>query len=251
MARFAWIVGGSTGIGRALALRLARDGDRVAVSARRADRLDALAAEARGLPGTIVPLPLDVTDADAVAAAADRLRREHGPIDLAVLAAACFEPMGVDDFALPGMRRHVEVNVMGVVNAVAALLPDWRAEGRGHLVVVASVNGYRGLPTSLAYGPTKAYLINLAEALAVELRGSGIRVQVVNPGFVETPLVAANDFAMPFLVSAEAAAERIRRGIDGGGFEITFPRRFTWLLKLARMLPYALYLPLAARLTRR
>lgn len=239
-----WITGASDGIGRALALRFARASFRVAASARRADALAALAAEGEG---RIEPAPLDVTDAAATAAVVARLQ----PIALAVLNAGTHEPMGAADFSAARLRRLFEVNVFGAANALEAVLPDMRRRGAGKVAIVASVAGYRGLPTAVAYGATKAALINMAEALKLELEGSGVQAALVCPGFVDTPLTRKNPFPMPFLMPAEAAAERMFRGLTGDAFEITFPRRFTWSVKALRLLPYALYFPLVRRITGR
>jgi NAD(P)-dependent dehydrogenase (short-subunit alcohol dehydrogenase family) len=248
--RTAWITGAGSGMGRALALALARRGAAVAASARSHDALASLAAEAGAGPGRILPAPLDVTDRAAVQAAMGAVARVlGGPPELAVLNAGIYLPLGAADFSAERFRAQLETNLMGTVHMLEALLPAYRAAGRGHIAIVASVAGYRGLPRSAAYGATKAALINLAESLRIELAGSGIKLQLVNPGFIKTPLTDKNRFRMPHLMSAEDAAERILRGLASPRFEITFPRRFTWQLKLLRLLPYALYLPLVRRRT--
>lgn len=243
-----WITGASSGIGRALAIEMARDGWRVAATARRAEALQALADE---LPdGAVTPVPVDVTDADAVAAAIDRIERELGPVDCAVLAAGTYTPTPLDSFDLKASRAMVEVNLMGVMHAVAALAPRFGERRTGHLVVVSSVAGYRGLPNAATYGATKAALINLTESLKFDLDRWGVKTQLVCPGFVRTPLTDKNDFPMPFLMEVEDAARRLYRGMQGAAFEITFPRRFTVLMKKLAMLPYALYFPAVRRATR-
>ena len=239
-----WITGASAGIGHALALRFARAGFRVAASARNAEALAELAAQSGG---RIEAVPLDVTDAAAVQAAAARL----APIALAVLNAGAHEPMGATDFSTKRMRRLFEVNLFGVAHGVEAALPDMLSRRAGKLAIVASVAGYGGLPTAVAYGATKAALINMAEALKLELDGTGVSVALVCPGFVDTPLTAKNDFPMPFLLPAERAAERMFDGLLGDAFEIAFPRRFTWMLKAINLLPYAIYFPLVRRATGR
>jgi len=237
----AWITGASSGIGRAVAQRMARDAWRVVASARSADTLDEMA---RGSDGRIVAQPCDVTDRDQVHATVKAIEEAHGPIALAVLSAGTFTPETVDDFSAEGFRKMVEVNLMGAVHCVEALLPYWRARGRGHLAIVSSVAGYRGLPTSLAYGSTKAALINLCEGLKFDFDRLGLKVQVINPGFVKTPLTDKNEFPMPFLIEVDDAAERIVRGLKSNRFEIAFPNRFVYLLKWLRTLPYAVYFPL-------
>lgn len=245
----AWITGASTGIGAELAKRLAADGCRVAVSARGADRLKELAESNQD--GKIVPVPVDVTDPGAVAAGfADVLAACGATPDLVVLNAGIFEPMGADSFSAGVFRRHVEVNLMGVAQALEHVLPAMLQAGRGRIAIVASVSGYRGLPKAAAYGATKAALINMAESLRVELAPKGIVVQIVNPGFIDTPATEKNDFPMPFLMPVDKAVDAFMRGLRRGQFEITFPKRFTWQLKLLRILPYWLYFPLIRRATK-
>lgn len=248
----AWITGASSGIGRELALALARRGIVVAASARSRDALEALAAEAGADPRSarILPTPLDVTDRTAVAAAAEAVIRVfRGPPDLVVLNAGTYLPMAAETFDAARFRTQVEVNLMGTVHMLEALLPACLAARRGHIAIVASVAGYRGLPTSAAYGATKAALINLAESLKYDCDRAGVKLQLVNPGFVETPLTAKNEFAMPHLMPVGKAVARMIAGLQRGRFEITFPRRFTWQLKLLRLLPYRLYFAITRRRT--
>ncbi|HSA80843.1 MAG TPA: SDR family NAD(P)-dependent oxidoreductase [Geminicoccaceae bacterium] len=246
-----WITGASSGIGRALGLRLAGDGHHVAASARGADALAALGNETRAFKGAIHPYPLDVTDREATAAAIAAIERDLGPIDIAVLAAGTHKPVSAEAFEADGLARLVAINLIGVGNCLEPLLQRMIARRRGRIALVSSVAGYRGLPTSAYYGATKAALINLAESLKFDLDRHGVTMQLIDPGFVRTPLTDKNEFAMPFLIEPEAAAERIARGLESSRFEITFPRRFTYLLKLLRCLPYRLYFPLVARATRK
>jgi NAD(P)-dependent dehydrogenase (short-subunit alcohol dehydrogenase family) len=239
-----WITGASLGIGEALARRLAQDGADVIASARSADRLAALAAASGG---RIVAEPLDVTDHAAVLAAVNRIEAERGPIDVAVLNAGSHQPVTAAEFTADGLRRLMELNVFGVASCLEALMPRMIARGRGRIAVVASVAGYRGLPTSAYYGATKAALINLAESLKFDLDRAGVTLQLIDPGFVRTPLTDKNDFPMPFLITAELAADRIAQGLKSGRFEIAFPSPFVLMLKLLRILPYALYFPLVGR----
>ena len=245
----AWITGASSGIGRAVALRLARDGMVVAASARREDALKTLEADAADLPGTIVTAPCDVTDPDQVSRMVAWLEADHGGIDLAILNAGVYLRDRADQLDAGKFRAQVELNIMGTVDCLQALMPGWIERRRGHLVVVSSVAGYRGLPSSLAYGATKAALINLCEALKFDFDRLGLKVQLVNPGFVRTPLTDKNEFPMPFLMEVEDAADRLVTGLNSSAFEITFPRRFAFLLKLFRCLPYRLYFPMVRRAT--
>ncbi|MBY6261889.1 SDR family NAD(P)-dependent oxidoreductase [Azospirillum sp. 412522] len=241
-----WITGAGSGIGRALAIHLAKAGARVALSAR---GVDDLTAAIRQVPDRMHMVPLDVTDRSATAATVAAIESGLGPIDRAVLNAGTHIPMSLEDFSADSARRLMEVNYMGVVHGLEALLPRMRARGHGRVAVVASVAGYRGLPTAAAYGPTKAALINLCESLKPDCDRAGIRLQLVCPGFVDTPLTARNPFPMPDLMPVEDAARELADGLDSDRFEITFPRRFTRKLKLARCLPYRLYFPLLRKAT--
>ncbi len=244
-----WITGASSGLGRALALRVARGPGTVVASARGAAALDALVREGAGLPGNLVAMPLDVTDGEAVQRTVADIEARYGDIDTAVLAAGTHKPMVAGEFDAIALRDLFEVNVIGVAYALEALLPRMMARGAGRIAVVSSVAGYRGLPSSAAYGASKAALINMCEALKFDLDKAGVRIQLIDPGFVRTPLTDRNPFPMPFLMEPEEAAERIFQGLASDRFEITFPKRFTWQLKLLRMLPYALYFPLVRRIT--
>jgi short-subunit dehydrogenase len=244
-----WITGASSGIGRAVALRYAANGAQVAASARSAAALAQLAAEpAAG--GRIRAYPVDVTARAAMVATVARIDAELGPIDLAILNAGTHEPVDGRRFDAAVFDRLIAVNLGGAINGLHAVLPGMVARRAGHVALVASVAGYGGLPTAAAYGATKAALINLAEALKLELDAVGVRLSLVNPGFVRTPLTDRNEFPMPALMEVDAAARALIRGLARGGFEVTFPRRFTLAMKLLRLLPYRLYFPLVARITR-
>ena len=236
-----WLVGASSGIGAALARELARRDARLALSARSADKLQAL-----GLPGATL-LPCDATDRASLAEARRTLLAAWGGIDLVVYLAGDYVPMGVDDFALDTAERIVEVNFNGAMRLVATVLGD--LQPGGGIALVASVAGYRGLPRALAYGPGKAALIHFAEILHLELAPRGIGVWAINPGFVATRLTDRNDFAMPALQSPEVAARAMVAGLATGRFEIHFPKRFTGVMKLLSCLPYRLYFPLVLRFT--
>lgn len=251
MNRVAWITGASSGIGAALARELAGAGWQVAATARNEGALAALAADAEALPGLIRGFPADVTDAGALVDAVARIEADLGPIALAVLNAGTHRPMAARDFDAEAFAGLVEVNLVGTARALGAVMPAMIRRGAGQIAVVASVAGYRGLPTAVAYGATKAGLINMTEALRFGLHGTGVRIHVVNPGFVRTPLTDRNPFPMPFLIEPEEAARRIRRGLEGSAFEIAFPRRFVAILKLLRLLPHRLYFPLVRWTTTR
>lgn len=245
----AWVTGASSGIGRMVALRLARDGFVVAASARGEGDLAALVAEAAGAGGRIEAFPLDVTDPAATAATVAAIEARLGPIALAILNAGVYRPVDGADLDLDACLATVRVNLDGTIGCLVPVIAAMRARRAGQIAVVSSVAGYRGLPTSAAYGGSKAALFNLAESLRFDLEPIGIRIQVVAPGFVDTPATRRNPFPMPFLMPVAAAADRLVDGLRGSAFEITFPRRFTWGLKLLRILPYRLYFPLVRRAT--
>lgn len=236
--RRVWIVGASSGIGEALSRALASRGARLALSARRAEPLSALA---RDLPCEALVLPLDVTDVASLRQACEALIAQWQEIDLVVWLAGDYRPMRADNFDLAQARRLLDINLLSAYNGLEVLLPVLIAQGAGGIAWVSSVAGYRGLPQALAYGPGKAGLINLAESLYLDLRPKGIGVWLIDPGFVATPLTAQNAFHMPGLISAQEAAQQIIKGFAVGGFEMHFPRRFTWWLKLLRILPTRLY----------
>jgi NAD(P)-dependent dehydrogenase (short-subunit alcohol dehydrogenase family) len=251
--RTVWLVGASTGIGRATASRLHGLGARVIVSARNGQALDEFVAT----HGRSEAIALDATDRDALHAAAARIVAAHGRIDLAMYCAGTYAPLRATAFDLDVALRHVQVNQVGALYLLDALLPHLLAQAKaarpgqsgGHVSLVSSVAGYRGLPQSLAYGPTKAALINMAENLYLDLAPLGIGVSLINPGFVATPLTAQNDFKMPALMTPEAAAEQIVRGWQRGDFEIHFPKRFTAWMKALRHLPYGAYFSAVRRST--
>lgn len=245
----AWITGASSGIGRGVALEMARRGWTVAVSARREGELEALAAEATGMPGRIIAHACDVTDAAAVARAVTAIERTHGPIALAFFNAGIAPYIRAPNIDVAAFRQVVDVNIMGVVNGLAAVMPGMSERKVGQIAVNASIAGYGGLPKSAAYGATKAAMINMCEALKFDCDNLGLTLQLVNPGFVETPLTDQNDFPMPFLMKNEDAARRVCDGFANGGFEITFPRRFAYLLKAVNLLPYPLYFAVVGWLT--
>lgn len=248
MASVAWITGAGKGIGRELALQMAARGDLVAASARSAGDLARLVEETSG---RVVAFPLDVTDAAATAETIERIERELGPIDIAVLNAGTHLPDTAASFNVVATRHLVETNLMGAVNGLAPLLARFVPRRRGRIAVVASLAGYRGLPGAAGYGASKAALINLCEALRPDLARHGVVLQLVNPGFVRTPLTDRNDFPMPFLIEADDAARRILRGLAGDRFEIAFPGRFALVMKAMRILPYRLFFALTRRMLRR
>lgn len=244
--RWVWVVGASTGIGRATASALHAQGARVIVSARHADALDAFVATH---PGSLA-LPLDVTQHEQFRQACKAVRRHAQAVPaLVVYCAGHYRAQQATRFDRWEMERHLAVNYRGALNLLDVVLPLLTAAGTGHISLVGSVAGYRGLPKSLAYGPTKAALNCLAESLYLDLHPLGIGVSIVNPGFVQTPLTAQNDFRMPALISPEEAARHMLDGWARGRFEMNFPRRFTAWVRLLRCLPDAWYFAAVRRAT--
>jgi NAD(P)-dependent dehydrogenase (short-subunit alcohol dehydrogenase family) len=245
--RVAWVTGAGSGIGRALALRLARDGWQVAVSARTEQHLVDLAAE---VPGRLHSFPLDVTDPEATTNTVARIEERLGPIDLAVLNAGTYRREDVDSFDVAAFRNTVDVNLMGTVHCLAPLIQRMLGRQDGHIAVVSSVVGYVGLPGAAAYGATKAALINMCEALYPQLAARHVRLSLINPGFVDTPLTQQNDFPMPFMISAEAAVDHIMSGLKSRRFEIAFPWKMVLSLKLLALLPGRLAFAITSRMVR-
>lgn len=245
-----WLTGASSGIGAATARELGRRGATVVATARRAEALEALAAE---VPG-IVAAPGDITDADAMAALVERIVADHGRLDIALLNAGTYAPVRPSDFTPERFRPQVEVNVMGTVNCIAAALPHMRRRNAGRIAVVASVTGFAALPMASAYGATKAFLISMCDSLRADLAGEGSRVAVtvIAPGFVRSELTAHNDFPMPFLIDAPEAATAIADGLAAGRDEIAFPRRMSLAMKgVGRWLPGPLRRRYVAGIARR
>ncbi|WP_062267666.1 SDR family NAD(P)-dependent oxidoreductase [Endozoicomonas arenosclerae] len=243
-----WITGASQGIGRQLALTMAKRGGTVLATARSYGNLDRLQHEAQDLEGIIIPLPADVTDQDSVIRAADVIMTRFGRVDIAVLNAGTFIKTDGVDFRSTHMRKHLELNVMGVCHCLDALIPMMVDQQSGTLAVNASLAGYRGLPGAAAYGASKAALINMAESLYTDLKPHGVDVKVINPGFVKTPLTDKNKFEMPFLMDVEPAANAILSGLGNQPFEIRFPKVFGMMMGFLRVLPYRAFFSVTRRL---
>ena len=242
--RSVWLIGASSGIGRATAHALHAMGARVVVSARSAEVLQQFVDTHTGAMAVV----LDVQQTAAVQEAAQYVQRHQG-LDVVIYCAGYYKAQRATQFDLQDMVTHQDINYVGALRVLDAVLPALLHQGYGHISLLASVAGYRGLPQSLAYGPTKAALINLAETLYLDLSPKGIGVSLVNPGFVETPLTAQNEFHMPALIQPEQAAQAMLRDWAKGRFEIHYPKRFTRWLKLMRLLPYRLYFALVRRTT--
>jgi len=271
-----WITGASSGIGEALVDAFARRGARIALTARRADRLQAIAGRnvARATPvaetisARLLVLPADVTNRAEVSAAAQEIEAAWGAIDLAIFNAGgsirhqastveaqpAADPTsegGVARFLAADYTDTMLLNYFSVVYGIDAVLPGMLARGAGHIAAVASLAGYRALPAGGAYGASKAAVIHLLDSLRFDVERRGVCVSVINPGFVETPLTARNAFHMPFLIGAADAAERIVAGLEHGRREIAFPAQMSWTMKLLRILPYSAYARVMAAASRR
>ena len=234
-----WVIGASSGIGEACARALLKRGAKLALSSRRIDRLEAIAQSAD--PNRSLVVPVDVMDPSSIAHAYQTIKTQWGGIDLLLFVSGIYIPLRADDFNMKDAQKTVDSNILGPMRAVATVLPDMLQVGHGHLAIVGSVAGYSGLPKALAYGPTKAAMINFCETLFYDLQPKGIGVHMISPGFVATEATAQNDFEMPALISAEEAANEILEGIRRGEFDIHFPKRFSGFLKFLRILPYPIY----------
>lgn len=241
----AWIIGGGSGIGAAVAKLLAQRGWTVAISGRRVESLAAVAAE----NNAIQPYPLDVTDGAAIAATIQQIVVDHGRIDLFIFGAAAWQPMDVGDYDFEKFQRVVDTNYLGLIRVADPLLKQMELQGGGHFAAIASVAGYFGLPRSAAYSSTKAGIINLLETMRTELAPKNITVRMIAPGFVKSELTDKNDFPMPFLMETDDAAVRIVDGLTGSDrFEIAFPKRMVWLMKTIRWLPYPVFFWLTSKM---
>ncbi|MBL8522084.1 MAG: SDR family NAD(P)-dependent oxidoreductase [Betaproteobacteria bacterium] len=243
-----WIVGASTGIGAALAEKLHALKAKVAVSARSEDKLKALVAKLGG--SRAMALPLDITKVDTIKAAEEELVAAWGGYDLVIFMAGDYTAMRAWELDLKVAKQMVTINWEGFLNGLSIVIPRFMEAKAGGIALVSSVAGYRGLPKSLVYGPTKAALINLAETLYIDLKDKGLDVYVICPGFVKTPMTDKNDFEMPYLITPEEAADEIIKGFGKGEFEIHFPKTFTRMLKTLRHLPYSLYFPAVKKSTK-
>lgn len=234
-----WVIGASSGIGEACARALIAAGGKVALSSRRAERLHQIAQIA---PATqTLVLPVDVAKEAQLQQTYQTIVDAWGGIDLMLFVSGVYTPLRADDFDILIAEQTINANLLGPMRAVALVLPEMLKTHSGHIAIVGSVAGYSGLPKALAYGPSKAAIINFCENLYYDLLPTGISVHMISPGFVATEATAQNDFEMPALITAEVAATEILSGIQNGEFDIHFPKRFSRFLKFLRILPYPLY----------
>ena len=242
-----WITGASSGIGKAVAIKFANEGWKVAVSARRKELLDELAKNQN-----IQSFPLDVTDRSQISNVLKDIINEFGDLDICLFSSGTYEPKDEQSIDPDKIKNVINVNFLGVIDCVKAVEDYFKNKRSGHISIVSSIAGYRGLPNSSGYGPSKAALTNFSESIYFDFKKFGIRVSVVSPGFIKTPLTDKNDFPMPFLRTPDYAAEKIFNGlVKSKSFEIHFPKALTLTLKFLRILPYSLYLFLVDKLVKR
>tara|TARA_B100000886_G_scaffold49742_1_gene30648 strand:- start:193 stop:951 length:759 start_codon:yes stop_codon:yes gene_type:complete len=242
-----WITGGSTGIGKALALKFADNGWQVAISARRENLLK----EVEEKHQNIKSFPLDVNDKEKCKSVYEIIKKEFGDIDICFFSTGTWDPKKEREIDLEQIENVFKVNFFGTLNCIKAVENHFRERGKGIITIVSSIAGYKGLPNSTGYGPSKAALNNLAESLHFDFGRYGVRVCLVSPGFIKTPMTDKNDFKMPFLKTPKYSAEKIYDGlINGSSFEIHYPKELTLILKFLKIIPDKLYFYLIGRLTK-
>ena len=234
-----WVIGASSGIGEACAKALLLQGAKVALSSRRVERLNQIALN--GEANQTLVVPLDVTNNEQLQEGYKAILNVWGGIDLLLFVSGMYAPLRADSFDIQIAEKTIDANLLGPMKAVALVTPEMLKAHSGHIAIVGSVAGYSGLPKALAYGPSKAAIINFCENLYYDLLPKGVSVHMISPGFVATEATAQNDFEMPALISAEEAAKEILDGIHKGEFDIHFPKRFSRFLKFLRILPYPIY----------
>ncbi|WP_269460701.1 SDR family NAD(P)-dependent oxidoreductase [Polynucleobacter necessarius] len=229
----------SSGIGEACTQAFIKAGAKVALSSRRAERLNALAKSAQSEQALV--LPLDVTEQEQIISAYQRILETWGGLDLLLFVSGVYTPLRADNFEFEIAHKTIDANLLGPMRAVSVVLPNMLKVHAGHIAIVGSVAGYSGLPKALAYGPSKAGIINFCETLYYDLLPQGVSVHMISPGFVATEATAQNDFEMPALITADEAAKEILAGLQAGEFDIHFPKRFSGFLRFLRILPYPFY----------
>ena len=242
-----WITGASSGIGKSLALKFAKEGWQVAASARREDLLNQLTESNQN----IVSFPLDVTNGEKCKEVFEKIKNRFENIDICFLSTGTWDPKKEKDIDIDQMKSVMEVNFFGTLNCIKVVEKYFKEKKNGHLSIVSSIAGYRGLPNSTGYGASKAALNNLAESLYFDFGRHNVRVSLISPGFIKTPMTDKNEFKMPFLKTPEFAADKIYNGlVKGSSFEIDFPKQLTLILKLLKILPDKIYFKLIKTLTK-
>ncbi len=234
-----WVIGASSGIGLACTKDFLSHGAKVAISARRTDLLQEIN---NAYPDDqVLALTLDARNRTDLSNSYQAIKDAWGGLDLMVFVSGIYEPMRADNFDLSKAQNIIDLNILGPMSACDVVLPDFISSNSGGIAIVSSVAGYSGLPKALAYGPSKAAMINFCENLYYDLKPKGVCVYMINPGFVATDATANNDFHMPALITPQKASEYILDGIQAGKFDIHFPKRFSLFLKILRILPYSIY----------
>mgnify|MGYP001183879775 FL=1 len=242
-----WITGGSTGIGKALAIKFSTNGWNVAVSARRLELLNELSNKYEN----ITAFPLDVTDKNKCLDTFNEIKNKYKNVDICFFSTGTWNPKKEKDIDLEQMKEVFKVNFFGTVNSIKAVEQYFKDKKNGIITIVSSIAGYRGLPNSTGYGPSKSALNNLAESLYFDFKRSNVRICLISPGFIKTPMTDKNDFKMPFLKTPEYAADQIYDGlINKNVFEIHFPKSLTIILKILSFLPNKIYFALIGKLTK-
>ena len=242
-----WITGGSTGIGKALAIKFANKGWNVAISARRTELLDELANSYEN----ILSFPLDVTDKEKCKEVFNEIKKKFENIDICFFSTGTWNPKKEKDIDVEQIEDVFKINFFGTLNSIKAVEEYFKNKKSGKIAIVSSIAGYRGLPNSTGYGPSKSALNNLAESLYFDFSRSNVSVCLVSPGFIKTPMTDKNDFKMPFLKTAEYAADKIYDGlVNKNIFEIHFPKSLTLILKFLSFLPSKLYFSLIGKMTK-
>lgn len=239
-----WIIGASSGIGEAVAKELASQGATLILSARREEELEQLNQK---LGGKHHVYPLDVANSDTVQSTANAIATQVGQIDRVLFLAAIYRPDNIDKMDMTFAKQLVEVNLLGAIYTTYAVLPIFNAQQSGQIILCGSVAGYTGLPGGQPYSATKAAIINFAESLYAEI-DDFIDVKLINPGFVRTRITDKNQFHMPMRIEPEQAAKAIASGLNKKSFEIHFPKRFTLMVKLIKLMPYSLTLYLTRKM---
>jgi short-subunit dehydrogenase len=239
-----WITGASSGIGKALAIKFAENNWIVAASARR----EKLLIELKHINDNIHSFPLDVTEIDKCKIVAKNIINQFGDINICVFGTGMHDPKSEKTFNLDKIRKIMEVNYFGTMNSINSIYEFFSEKKNGQISIVSSVAGYRGLPAAGAYCASKAALTSFAESLNFDMQNKNVRVSLISPGFIKTPMTDQNDFPMPMIKSPEFAANEIFKGLTKSkGFEIHFPKAFTYFLKFLQILPSSLYFKLVAR----
>jgi len=242
-----WITGGSTGIGKTLAIKFASKGWNVAVSARRQELLNELSNQYENISA----FPLDVTDKQKCAEVFDQIKKKYEDIDICFFSTGTWNPIKEKEIDVEQIEEVFKINFFGTVNTIKAVEQYFRDRKKGTITIVSSIAGYRGLPNSTGYGPSKSALNNLAESLYFDFKRFGVRVCLVSPGFIKTPMTDKNDFKMPFIKTTDYAANKIYDGlINKNVFEIHFPKSLTIILKILSFLPSKLYFSLVGQMTK-